>query len=1127
MGLRPQLWYRPAVFFALLPLLGGPAFAAGDEESTGPQVERITGPVPKEVEALHAVHARFTARVDEFKSDTRAFIGAREKAERDRLVLGYDSLLDELTELESNQRVLAIERFEDFLSRHGDESYASHVRLRLAELYFEDASEDWLIRSREYFRLAERGDLSLEEQEMLGEEPKINLARSVALYQRIVDDNRDLPAEEQYANLDAVYYMLGFSFMEVQSAQFNEVAARDVFEELVGVRSHSEFADGGHLFLGNFMFNENEFEESIAEYEIVLSHGKDGKYYYEATYQLAWAYYKLSEYDKALALFTELLDHSEEQLKETGRPSSYEPDAIKFMGHSFADISDRQVESPVKVAKDYFGRSTPRDYEWGVYKALGEILTQYGRSDEAVEVYQNLQTDPRWVLRPENPEFQMKVVQLLGTGIYADLAAAASARLEFTRNFAEGADWYEANRTNPDALAVTNRFIEESLLDVAIEYHVRAQETGAAEDYARAAEEYKRYIDKFPLSDDYYEQVWYMADTLFKAKDFPAAELEYENLIRASKYHKFGDGSIYMLSRVRHQLFIDQIGPPDKPDASAGIERTYTTPDGVEIQVHELRGAHTKFIEAADQVLVHEFGPRQPNLPDFQGEADKQAAAFQYIPAQIMFYANRFDESRPRLQKIMDEMPQTREAALAARLLVDSYLAEGDLQNVARYTRLFKDKRFGVDDLALADESAAIFRNTLERSAYQLATGLAKQGDFEGAALAYVAFFDEFDDSVHVADAMISAAINFERMGQAGRANEIFEDFVDRFPAHEDSQGLYSRIASNYEATFELDKAIDYYDRLVANFPNSEYAPDALYMRSFLNVGLGEHEVAARGFEKYAKNYRETKTDHEIVFFAAGREWERVGDKQALDFYRRYLKTYDIENANNAVEAKYKIYRLQVKLGEKRPEKTLDELVEMFDRILDAGANLGGAGRDHVAEAAFRDVQAAYDGYIVDELSRDETKDAELLERKEAQLLEFIGLADAFTAKYTSFHYTAGARYLQAGAIAYLSKLGLGLEPPSGFTEDQQWAYWDILEERIFPKYHEFQEKAIERYVSVTDLSRSLKRHSDYVTMSYDELNLLEPATYPAQKVEVYGGVNPQEPPTVRPVSMEPAGGKP
>ena len=169
---------------------------------------------------------------------------------------------------------------------------------------------------------------------------------------------------------------------------------------------------------------------------------------------------------------------------------------------------------------------------------------------------------------------------------------------------------------------------------------------------------------------------------------------------------------------------------------------------------------------------------------------------------------------------------------------------------------------------------------------------------------------------------------------------------------------------------------------------------------------------------------------------------------------------------------------------------------------------------------------SSYEAYISDEVSGEEAEDAELLERKETELLAFITEGDEFSAKFSSFHYTAGARFLQAGAIEYLATLGLGLEPPAGLNEDQQWAYWDILEERIFPKYYEFQEKAVERYLSVIELSKSLKRHSEYVTMSYSALNSLEPASYPAQKPETLGDVNPQEPSLLRPVSMEPPGGQ-
>ena len=70
--------------------------------------------------------------------------------------------------------------------------------------------------------------------------------------------------------------------------------SRVAFEALIAIRSDSDLADAAHLFLGNHWFDKNQFQRAIGEYRIVFDRGPVSLYYTEATYQLAWAYYKLA-----------------------------------------------------------------------------------------------------------------------------------------------------------------------------------------------------------------------------------------------------------------------------------------------------------------------------------------------------------------------------------------------------------------------------------------------------------------------------------------------------------------------------------------------------------------------------------------------------------------------------------------------------------------------------------------------------------------------------------------------------------------------------------------------------------------------------------------------------------------
>jgi cellulose synthase operon protein C len=1122
---------RLVMGLALALSISAPAVAADEEAaSPGPSAaaqpskERLEGAIPEEVEEFKGAQERFINSMDEFERETYAFVDFRESEERGRVRESYDDLINALEDVEIVQRDTAIEKFKFFLERYPDVPYSSHVRFRLAELLFEIASAAWLDESEEYY--AEMEALDEDDLDAMAafderEEPRIEFRPMMELYRRIIEDNEGLPDDEAYEYLDGAYYMLGWCYYEANSTLTDIDVAIDIYRELIEKRPDSDLADAAHLLLGNYYFDSNLFDEAIAEYEYVYSKGSDAKYYTDAMYQLAWSRYKLSDYDEGLRLFTELLDYSEELELQRGKPSDFAPDAATYMAHTFADISEQSdLLTAVQVAEEYFSRSEPREYEWEVYKELAEVLVQYLRADEGIEVYRKLQNDPRWVYRPENPEFQMNVVTFLGTGLFADPAASGQARLELTQRYNDASEWWAANRSNPEALATARKFIESSLLQVAIEYRVKAQETGAEADYLMAANKYREYLEKFPISDDYYKQQWYLADSLAQGKEYRLAEEEYASLYGNRKNHIYGDGAVYQLMDTRLQIALNEVGPSDKLPESAEVERTYTGPNGNEINVYELTPPHANFVESADTVLAREF-QREPGegMPDYRGAVEERRAKIMYIAAQVLFTHNRFDEARPRLLDLIDNFPRTEEASFAAGLLVDSYLTEGDLDQVRKYTRKFTTMVLGTAEVA---DPEGKFLSTLEATAFKQAKGLADAGEYKDAADAFLSFLEEFPGSEHKVYALYNAAHYLQEIGKAERANELFEQFVNLYPEHEWSKQLYFRIAVNYESTFDLDKAVDYYERLVDKFPDYIDAANAMYNAAFLKIGLGDHIGAARGFEEYARRFPD-QSDKEKVYYRAGGQWEEVGERQALKFYKGYLKSYGEENPEHMIEAMYAIAEIYNKQGNTRAyERQMADILVAFDEQIAKEAELGPNARHYAAMQAFKEIQAAYDDYIKDELTRDDEKDAVLLnETKPEGIKAFKELSDQFIAKYSDFEYATAALFLQGMTLFYYADLGLAVQPPKGLTEDEEWAFLDILEEQFYPKFYEVEEAGFEHMNQLFDLAKTQKKHSVWIDNTYNVLNKRRPADFPAVKNELLGGVDSSVPHTIRPITME------
>lgn len=1091
-------------------------------------------PSAEEVEAWRRAAERFTQRLTEVHADTVAYAAQRRTEAHRRVAQRYDGLIQDLVVLDRSHRDTAIEQLESFLGRNPTGELAFSARFRLAELRFEQAQERYLEASEAYYEAIDADDDASTDLV----EPTIDFSPSIEQYRRIIEDNLALPPEQRWEHLDGVFVLLGNALYQETSAQRDEEEARRVLRQLIAEIPHSDLVDRAYLFLGGLEFAKGDYDAAIAEYEGVVAKGPEAAYYYEALYQLAWTRFKLSEYDRVLSLFAELLDHSEQLERATGKASPVAQDAKRFMAFSFADLALIQGRDAHEVAVDWFAGKHPR-YEREVFVELADVLRRYGRGNERLAVLTYLQSgpvidgQPAWTHRADNPAFQGEIVDMLSRDpIVMDLVRAGEERIELTERYGEQSAWWRANRNHPEALAVAREHIESGLLQVAEEYFVRAQEARDPTLYAKAAEKYVEYLDAFPIADDWYDQQWYLANAYKYAENWQAAADVFERLFRGRRYHPYGGAALYELMNARLIVTQQRTGPPDRgcegcTTFSSGewartgsraapvlaVERTYPSaapgPDGeaVHIPVYRVPADRLAFIEAVDVLLGWEWtepDPRElpPNFPDYREAFEEQRTTFLYLTGQMLYHANRFDEARERLERVVQLDPRSIEAQYSAGLIVDSYLAEGDLQQVRNVT-----KRFSAMILGPSDTSSEVFASALEGSTFELANALAAEGQHAEAAEAFLSFMREFPESESLPAALNNAAFYMAEAGRIDRANELYEEFVERFPTHEWTPRHLFVIASNYEAVFELERAIDYFERLHQRFPDDPNAPDALWEAAFLAVGLGRHEQAARGFERYAERYPD-RPDAEDTFWRAGEQWEKVSDRDALAFYARYRDRYGLTHPDHALQAEARIAAIHERRGETRSwERQLERIVTMYDRIRASGGALGADAIHSAAGAEFPTLLKAFETLTADRLSGDDARDAKLLQDiKPQQIKAFEDKVRGFVSKYPgAFEWNSGAFLLQAKAALYFADLGLGIQCPANYTEEQCWAFQDILEEQVFPEYYAVQDVGVQRLSELVDVALEQGRHSAHIDEALRELNRRDPLKWPAVKHELRG----------------------
>jgi len=1066
-----------------LVLAGSTAFAA---EPVPASAGSASGPSdPAEWATFQDTLERYSSRMKELQSDARSILDTYEAEERAKISSGYGNAIQRAEDSEAALRRVAIARIEAFLAKYPTTPHTPDMLFRLADLYFEETEVSFIGEMDEYGRL--EAQLEQNSTMALPPPPLKDYTRSMDLYRRLI---AQYPA---YENLADTYYMLAWCLSAQNGEQYDLEAARDVYLTIVERFPGSPFSNDANMRLGEYYFDLTGPRENptayvataIGYYKAVLADGPTGRNYDESIYKLGWSHYKVNEYDEALGYLVKLLDYSDAQFVETGKVSNMRPEAVEYLAISYADIADRQGRTAVEVATQHLNRIGERKWQHDVVERLAEILLLQAKFESSIETYGYLQS--KWPLDPENPVYQFEIAEIYGRKMgLVDSERSAKAMEELSLRYTENTPWYNANRSNPDAIAKARGYIETSLAQVAVTILTQAQESDSKPLYASAAAKFKEFLDKFPFADKYDEYEWYQALGLFGSDQFVEAERQYLQILKNDR-SPYREGSRYQLMKARENIVLAKYGAIEKVPSDAVVERIDKSPFGKDITRYMLSDEHKAYMQSCDDLATREFSD-----PDWAPQLEKNRRAFAYLPAQILYKHGHYAEARPRLQKIMDLYPTSDEASFAASMMVDSYANEGDLQQVAKKTQELRNIGSATVDNKL------VFDNIREQAKFNLCSELVTKGDRSGAAQCFLDFMQEFPKSQYYSLALYNAPNNLEIIGKAQEANKLFERFITEFPSDERAKSLYFRIADGYSATLQLDKAIYYYEQLAKLFPTYEYTPAAYYNAAFLRVGSGDHAGAARMFEEYA---RFAQPDAEAVFWRAGDQWAIVGESEALAFYARYTKRFPKTDGNHLVEAWYRTAKIYEKRGDRRAVQAWSQVQGAYGAT--AGSGLTARTRSLAAEGALGQLVSKYEAFKVVKWTASEAKNVDiLLKSKPDELKGITEGAVQLIQTYQDYDTAAAALYLQGMAYFAYADMAYNIPPPKGLSDEEIDIYRGTIDEQFrIPA----EDRGKSRLVAALEKARGEKRWSEWNTKALIALNERYPSEYPAERKESRG----------------------
>jgi tetratricopeptide (TPR) repeat protein len=1071
--------------------------------TTAPDGAQLTADDLRELEAMEQAVKRFEAAQKDYRSDVTHIIRQEYEKKRKDLMAGYDGKITAAEKDENQRREDAIALFEKFLEKYpSDKRWTPDVIFRLAELYYERTSEE---------------ALAAIETDNGGTPQPADFTKTIDLYKRLVSEFPD------YRLIDAGLYLLGFcldkmgkdlegrqAFLAlVCSNQYQALAApapvvpskgqrgvpvNDPYASCKPIKENSRFLPEAWTRVGEYHFDYNELELAIAAYSRVLGN-KESPYYDKALYKLAWAYYRADRYREAIQRFDELVVFADLRKAESGKEGSdLRSESVQYLGISFAekDWDGDTIDDPMtglQRIEDYYKGREKEPHVREIYERLGDVYFDETEYQKAIEVYKTALR--KWPLSIENPKIQDRIV--LAYERARDFDRALEERTRLAKDYLPGSEWDKHNRDNPEARAGARNLVETSLIKSAVSHHKAAQALKkdptvdpkkVEQEYAAAAEGYKSYIEQFPNSKSAYEYTFSYAETLFYGKRYAEAAVQYEKVRDSNLDNRYLEDAAFNALKsyeylIEEQKASGQLEYPPLPELgkTASPVQPIPFPDTVK----KLQEAYDAFVQKV---------PTSGRL-----------ATIAYKAAEIDFRYLHWDQARPRLESVLEKYCSNEVSLRAGRAILSSYSIENDLDKIVEWTdRLDK---LGCGGTSPDRKVAEGERKELKGGArFKICDRYLDAKEYEKAAPCYIEVVNASpsNEGGNNDKALNNAAVAYENVKRYFAATRLYERIVAEYPKSEFVDEALFRTAYNYQRFFEFDKAVVSYKRLAVDprFKNSEHHTDALYNAASILENDQAYDEAAKLYQDYAKDPSVKPEDQAQAFFHSGEVYLKNKDpKKAIQTFRDYLKRYPNDPAK-VVAANYRIAEaLELQKDKAGAFAQYKKLVALGSSVEPASE-----GAEYVAKAAFLLAESDLAEFEKLKISAN-TK--ELLSSKK----RFEAEVKKQTETYKRATWLLAA-YFRIGYVweLYSKNLSSLLQAPCPAEVQRRYGqegcdvYQQGVQQQIEPLVASVDEEVVKRYRTTLEQAARLGVSNQWTKLARQKANAYNPDEFPLNKDE-------------------------
>ncbi len=474
--------------------------------------------------------------------------------------------ITEIAESVSPVRTRAIEYYQAYLQKTEFRTHYAEALRRVADLELEISELN----------------KGLEEDDSAGLEI---MGSSIEHYQTYL---RTYPGHETN---DLILYQLAKAYTMLGEIEKSKL----IMDEIVRDYPESRYMDEVQFRRGEIFFVDRDYESAEKSYRTVVEKYKQSGLYEKAIYKLGWAQFKLSRYDDSIKTYIGLLDlkQSENKIEALGIAENIKKSEKEFIEDVLRVVSlSLSYKGGYQNIEKILRGKQGRNYEPLIYKSLAELYIKKERYRDAADAF--LAYTARYPMSELSPGFHESALKAYIDGGIKE--KVLDTKIQYVKSYGVRTPFWNAHtvkvRANLEPKLVKH------ITELAKHFHSIARKTTKGGDYNIAASWYRVFLSSFPMHNQASYMNFLLAESLFDARIYQQAVIEYEKTAYRYKPHNKSAEAGYAVlltyneiikinlsqktavdvSRLQSQLLNSQIqfsnAFPDDKNAPAVITKT-------------------------------------------------------------------------------------------------------------------------------------------------------------------------------------------------------------------------------------------------------------------------------------------------------------------------------------------------------------------------------------------------------------------------------------------------------------------------------------------------------------------------------------------------------------------------